>query len=82
MPTRPLLPRGDRSGAMDTQVQALCIDGPYAGHYYALYTTPPIVWLGSRLHQPYRPVQEEGTDIWYYVYADAIDDDPPITIRR
>lgn len=56
------------------QRHAICIDGPLAGGNWALLRNRPIAWLSEHPAHPYRAVEDEA-GIWWYVYADSIDDD-------
>lgn len=68
----------DRPGP-SVQHQALCIDGPYEGQYYALRLKDPVAFLGPLPGHPYRAVEDDdGT--YYYVYADSLDDFPLATL--
>ena len=61
------------------QYSARCVDGPLEGGHYALIAGArqgEVVGIGPWNRYPYRAIQEEGTAVWYYVYADSIDDFP------
>lgn len=64
------------TAAHTTQFHALCVDGPVEGDPYALHHKGEVIWLGPRPGHPYRAVEDDD-GIWYYVYADAVDDDLP-----